>query len=580
MTHDRPTHLYRTLTWFFLASLALRFLFWFVVVRSGTSTLHDEGNYFVRAAAFAQIFSGLLRFELPAGELWSGAYGEGRWPPLHPMVLGSGLVLGGSKVAVARLVMVLVSALTTPLVYRLTLELASPRAAAAAASLHLAYPTFIAYSHYLWSETTAIFLLLAAVLATVKAADSPRTLTLAAGAGVLYGLGTLTRAAALPFVLVVPLWLAYVRRERRLAGYALAAALAVLLPWQTVLLSREGRFVPISTMGGYNLALGNHAGVPLGYGSSWGHDTSKKQLHRALNEVGERESVGWGAAGYTVALEELRRRPGTSLLRGLARLRMLWAPDHFPLRHLFNAVYPPVSALGAQGFLAIVVAGYLILVVLSVLGLASRRGLSHRGLLSLLLAAGMLPAAVTLANSRLHLPLLALLLPAAGHGLSLLLPGAPYRPRPGVVAVALLVALAAGTSLPRVVGLYLVPSSHHAAAVHRLDRLLGSETAFSDRIVLRRTEAVRGELTVRVLSPGFRFPGGIRERLWPAAEPRLVLDVFSDEAGEPLEIEIASPSSGAATRVRPIAQDAWRKPQPAGIEGVEVRWTGGGRSPR
>ena len=572
----------RALTLVVGISLALRLLTFMAVVHFDVPLLFDESGYFERALAWREILASLSRLGPPSAEDWARAYGRGHWPPLHPVLLGLGLAIGGPTVATARFVMVLVSALTTLMVYRLALELSDDRVARAAAWMHALYPTFIVYSHLLWSETSLLLVLLAAVWSALRvtaAEGGRRRLAYAAGAGVGLGLATLTRVAAAPFLIVVPLWLTAAVRPRRigmaLAGTALISGLVVLAPWQAVLTKREGRFVPLSTLSGYNLALGNNPWVPRGYGSSWGDESGKARLFAALEEAARRESVSWEAAAFDLAQHEVVRDPRTFLIRSFERLRMLWAPDFFSLRHLFHAVYPPVSPLLA-GLLAVVaVACYLLMVTLSILGFAGEGRLpSGILLIAVLVVAGMILPALSFGMSRLHLPLLALLLPIAGRGLL----GLSCRLRQSrgfsVLAAVLLLSIIA-TSLPRVWSLYLLPSSFYAGVFAPVGRWFGFHPVFVDRIVLRRESGDRRNLVIRVTSRETRFGDGSGEWSWSGGSDELSLELVSSR-GAP-EIVLISPAG--SQRFRPITREFWRKWQPIGVHGDECMWTGGGARP-
>ena len=92
----------------------------------------------------------------------------------------------------------------------------------------------------------------------LRARRARRALALVLAAGVLAGLGWLTRSAGV--VLLVPLALGAWRvapRGRRgpvWAAAALVAALVVVSPWIARDLAAFGRFVPVSTQGGWTLA--------------------------------------------------------------------------------------------------------------------------------------------------------------------------------------------------------------------------------------------------------------------------------------------------------------------------------------
>jgi 4-amino-4-deoxy-L-arabinose transferase-like glycosyltransferase len=416
----------------FLASLLLRLLFLWPVVAAGVPPLYDENDYLERAVAWRGILGTVAAAERPAPGLVTIAYGEGRWPPLHPMLLALGLLLPGAGAGSARLMVVLISAATTPLVYLLACRLTGERAARAAALLHLAYPAFVAYSHYLWSESTYVLVLLVAVLATVhsEAAATRRGRTWwAVAAGLCLGAAALTRAGALPVLAVPPAWLCHrlARRGERpvVALVVLLCTIAVSLPYLVTLRAREGRWVPLSTMTGYNAALGNNPWVPAGYGSCWGMEPCKARLLTALEQRAALVGGDWKSAAAGFAIEQIAARPATFLRRAAERFRMLWAPEFFAVRHLARGLYPPLPRAAALATIGAIVGAHLFIGFAGLAGLlgwktAPPEGRALRpGLLLVLVLAGSLPPVATFAIPRLHLPLLALLLPAAGHGIEL-----------------------------------------------------------------------------------------------------------------------------------------------------------------
>jgi len=572
----------------FAASLGLRLLVCVAVIRTDVPLLYDEADYFDRALAFRELYVGFLGGDAPSEETWSRAYGGGHWPPLHPMAMATGLAIFGPNIAVARLLNVVISALTTSLIFGMTLTLSNSRAAWAAALLHLVYPTFVAYSHYLWSETTAIALGVSGIslaVATAECRPGRRKIARATLTGVVCGLGALTRPAALPMVFVIPLWLAYSAREwrsrRSTAAIALAAGLAMLLPWAAMASSREKTLVPLSTLGGYNLALGNNPWVPAGYGSSWGHEESKASLHARLQDVAQRNSIGWETAAYLVAWEEVRKKPRLFLTRVRERLQMLWSPDFFPLRHLFSAVYPPLPKLLTGLLAGLSIACYFGLMILTFLGLFDRR-LSHRGLLLSVLATGLVLPALTFGMSRLHLPLLALLLPAAGSGLTQILPQKTSQPggtRPRTVAllIGLLFSSIAASTVPKVARTYLQPSSYYASVFESLPR---AEVTYSDRLHFRLAEGSHDSITLRIIPTTARFENGGRELRWrPTLDhPELDVRILSHDR-QPLEIEITSVDTGTQQRLHPVSRMSWRTWRVTDIPNLEIQWVGGGLAP-
>ncbi len=133
----------RMLIWFG-ASLAVRLLLLLPVWMADVPLLYDEKDYVLRAEGFSALFTALLRGEGLDTAAWSQAYRGGLWPPLQALVLAPSMALGDAALPAARLVMVVLSAATTPLVERLARRMTCAPAAAVAAALHALYPTFAA----------------------------------------------------------------------------------------------------------------------------------------------------------------------------------------------------------------------------------------------------------------------------------------------------------------------------------------------------------------------------------------------------------------------------------------------------
>ena len=580
----------RPLALLFLVSLGLRALACGWVTAHDVPLLFDERDYFARAVAWQKVYLDLFQLEAPPREVVDRAYGSGFWPPLHPMTIGAAMTLTGPTATAARLLTVLISALTTLLVVAFCRRVAGSSAALTAGWLHAVYPTFVAFSHYLWSETLFAALLLSALLLAAKIVEraEPPPWTRAAALGALLGLATLTRAAGLPFLLALPIWLAWRTKKPGACLVALPVGLAVILPWHVALAQQEDRFVLLSTLGGYNLALGNHPDVPPGPGSSWGHEPSKERLRQALERAaaapGHGADTDWRAAALPAVREEISQRPLHAAGRAILRLRMLWGPDFFPLRHLFHAVYPPLpvalAAWGAGLALSSAVASYMALLALVLLGLFQawprRQG---KALVLLAVALGSIGPLLSIGLPRLHFPLLVLLLPAAAVALRTLRSCFDRKRLAGVGAASLLLLTAVGTTVPFIVSNYLLPSSYYATTIGHFDRWLGSRTTFSDRVVLRVTGASSTKpLELTLVSRGATLGDGSRELSY---EPnpggsRQILRI-SSEGIEPIEIEI---SDGArSVRVSPIEARGWRRWTSTGLEGVEVYWAGGGSAP-
>jgi 4-amino-4-deoxy-L-arabinose transferase-like glycosyltransferase len=127
------------------------------------------------------------------------------YPPVYPYLVGALFRLFRSMGAVLW-VQVVLGALLVPVVGRAAARAFGPRAAVLAAAFTAFYPELVWYPAHFWSETVFLLLLWAAIERAL-AADAAASWRTAAGAGVLFGLATLTRELALYLVPLVLLWM-------------------------------------------------------------------------------------------------------------------------------------------------------------------------------------------------------------------------------------------------------------------------------------------------------------------------------------------------------------------------------------
>jgi hypothetical protein len=570
----------------FAISLAVRLLVWWGVEQAGVPPVFDENTYLVRAVGYENLIRTHARdgwFSAEHAERDARrAYFLGGWPPLHPFLVGVAFFFAERSVELARGVVLVQSAITTALVFMLTRRISPLRGAAwAAALIHASYPSFVAYSHLLWSETTYILVLLAAVYFAVRAADAvgaAGALAPAALCGVALGLAGLTRAAVIPILLFVPVWLAWrLRPPRRgllAAGIAVLTCVATITPWVSTLWKREGRLVPLATSGGYNLYLGNNP---------WSDESDPKpEMHAAIDEEMRRCDSDQDTAARRLAVAHISAQPGQFVYRCYKRLVALWQPDKFLYRHFVSGFYPPQSSAATVGIWLAFCAGFFVLIAAAAAGIASRRGaLRHRDLLILCLVLGALPNVLTLATTRMSLPLLALLLPAAGVGLARLCnrEAAPRAALGGALALGVLAALyiPVRKDMRWLADRY---SARFAPLIETAAARFGGRTGdVVDRLVFRARDA-SSPVTYRIelLTDGYVFEttGGWRRDWSPAQENAhlaLLISATRPELEQP-RVRITPSPDGRTVELDVVGAAPWRAWTPTGIPGLEFIWLG------
>jgi hypothetical protein len=612
MTASTAPSPWRAAAPWFLASLALRLLVALSFAEQPVWPAWDEAGYAARATAMAQLVTAWTRGEPADPQLLADAYGRGAWPPLHPALMGLVLAVWPSWWA-ARLVPLVASALTTAVVYVLAWRLAAgpshgsssgpsavgssppstgPKAGGAArwaALVHLLHPSFVAFSHLAWSESVyllALLLVCERLCAAAELGGRSRFLAWCAG-GAALGAAGLTRASVL--VLWVVVALAFARRmpvgaRARAAATIGVTALVVALPWLVALARQEGRLVPLSTTGGYNLLIGQ---LPDDAASS------RAEAKRAAAREARRLAAdrGWSddQAARFLALERMREDPLAAAGRAGTRLLNLLAPESHARRHLSGVVYPPLlPGLLPPLSLLIVTLSFATwgCVLVGLLAPGAPLAGRDRRLLLLLAAAAAAPHLLTVASSRLGLPLLALLLPAAGAGLAHLLSN---RRGVGASCGILVVSALAAAGWPQPPG-----ASAWYREVRPGGRLADRMVLLVDPKLCPHLLVAPGSVGTLLAAAGTTGSGSLDadgeapadgaaaagSSVAASAAPQEPIAATSGylaltvETVGPEEPWVALSCGPATVRYAPIRRERWRRPVPTGLAGVTAVWLG------
>jgi hypothetical protein len=331
-------------------------------------------------------------------------------PPLYPYFIGVLAKAGAGSLVPVKVVQAALGTLLVPALGRLGTAVFGRRTGLFAAGLAAFYPELVWFSVHFWAET-----LFAVVLwwgfERLVAADAgdrpgPRT-SVAALAGLLWGLAVLTRETALYFVPLAAVWLAWQRPagSRRALAFA-AVVLAVVAPWTIRNFLAYGAFVPVSTAGALNLWQGNtRLSRQEVYEQYWAvHGRIEK--YRFAREKG---------------IEAIVERQPLWLFEKLAvEMPSFWEADSQPLVHIRRGAYGAVSPAAGLAATVVVLLPYLLVLVLFVAALALVP--FDRGSVLLLgfLAYYLLLHVATHGYARYRLPVLPVLFLFAGAGLAIL----------------------------------------------------------------------------------------------------------------------------------------------------------------
>ena len=289
------------------------------------------------------------------------------------------------------------------------------RTGLAAGLVAAVYPTFVAHSHYLWSETFFAVLVTAALVGVVTGERKPSA-ALAALTGLLFGVAALTREIAIPIATVAGAWwLATAAPEGRRAALGrtalmLATAALVVLPWTVRNTIALGRMVPVATIGWFAAAEGNALDD-----EDWLH-SERPRMHfkaRYFEHGGEIERMDY-AREQTLAMIRAGQPSwiGKKLVRNLA---LLLRPDFVLFYKLTRGSYGDVRLGVVRSLLVASVLAYLAVVVAGVLGMARAPGRGRRLLPWLVFATVAAVHVLSNATARYRMPWMPLLIVYASH---------------------------------------------------------------------------------------------------------------------------------------------------------------------
>jgi 4-amino-4-deoxy-L-arabinose transferase-like glycosyltransferase len=193
--------------------------------------------------------------------------------------------LFGHRYDVIRIAQCILGALTILLVYEIGRHCFDETVALLAAAIYALWPTALLYSAQPGSEPLYAFLFCWFILAALKFGEQPNWLN-AIAAGLLLGLGMLTRSNAVLMVMLVIPWAFWQFRgtpQLLVRGLAVSLiAMATLGPWTVRNYRVFHSFIPFETGGG-DVVLGSYnrvvASDPLYYGY-WVYPTSELPEYR------------------------------------------------------------------------------------------------------------------------------------------------------------------------------------------------------------------------------------------------------------------------------------------------------------
>jgi 4-amino-4-deoxy-L-arabinose transferase-like glycosyltransferase len=282
-------------------------------------------------------------------------------PPLYPLFLAAVYSIAGSNNYLAVRGLQACLGLSLGLICLIWARtLFDRRTATLAAAICILYPTLLLFDFLLLSEILFTALFLAFFVCVAKFWEQGKILYLGMG-GLCLGLASLARSITYPMLLPAAALLVVLSRNRRkqaLRGAFLMVAIfgLTLTPWIVRNYHVFGRFVPVDTMGGWNLYLGNFEHTLLH--RAWATIDDRQtpwyeELGVRLEGLNEAEKQEWlGNESITFIKSHL----GLTTFRAIIKAANLWGLDRTFIAAMSAGsfpflVNPPVQALVAISIL-------------------------------------------------------------------------------------------------------------------------------------------------------------------------------------------------------------------------------------
>jgi hypothetical protein len=248
------------------------------------------------------------------------------------------------------------------------------------------------------------------------------------------------------------------------------------------------------------------------------------------------------------------------------------------MRHIINLVYPPILPGAVLWIWGYVIAWYLLFLLLAIWGLPF--ALSNKKpvlLIILMVVSGMLLPAISVASTRLHLPLLALLLPIAGMG-AVNLNVKRSKPQLGffLLGAITLVSIVI-VNFPNNMR-FVRASSYYYEPMQNINRLFNTNLSFKDTVAFYSNSDQSDTIIISIVSDGYYFEDSRqREILWqlPSSQGQLVLVIESYDPVVPLALELYSGALDQRTIIYPLDESNWRKWQQIEFGQIRYSWEGG-----
>lgn len=338
-------------------------------------------------------------------------------PPLYPaMIAGIFSMAGMDNYPAVRLLQAAISLFTVILMYRLGRELYSEKVGLRAAAIFCFYPSFLGFNNLMLTEVPFTFFLVCGVL-SLACGLNRTSLTWLCVAGIVLGLGALTRSILYPFAPILGVYLLLAWRgsipQRVLASLVFLLPFAlVLTPWTVRNTQLQQTLITVDCMGGRNFMMGNYEYTPL-Y-RSWDaiSITGDREWIKILNDHHpDMKNMTQGMVDKLAgkqAVHFISENPGLTLKRDIIKFSDFWGLERELFAGADRGYFGPINQALILPLGILICASYALVLFSGVFGSCLQPIKDRRIQLLILLVIAFHAAVhtVVFAHSRYHLPVM------------------------------------------------------------------------------------------------------------------------------------------------------------------------------
>jgi 4-amino-4-deoxy-L-arabinose transferase-like glycosyltransferase len=361
--------------------------------------------------------------------------------PGYPAFLALVMKVAGRDVVWVKLVQVLLGAATAWFVYAIGRDSVSHAAGLCAGWLYALDPTFVAFTHFVFTETLFVFLFTAALWLWMR--GGALSIGRAVVAGALFAAAAYVKSSVVYLLPLLALWLLW--RERVRVGEALRFSLvagvawaACIAPWTARNYEVHGGLVLIDSSGPFNLWRGHNPGAykRRANNADWNvrfappfevfsiapvseaGGSAVVELARERFETEQPTDLQVMQAAQASALEFAREDLGWTARRAWYKVVDLWNPTSFLMRHLHKGGYGELAPWVAQALTWACVLSYVFVWAAAAPALWRYRRTALGGMVLLLVYYYTFVHAATFGLTRFRLPVMPMVMVLAGATLA------------------------------------------------------------------------------------------------------------------------------------------------------------------